>query len=435
MNKMFLMTLSISILGGCNYLKPKQAPLAGNRISVLQHERTLSADAEIAGQKILLPAPSPNLAWPQSGGYANHAMHHIQVNDNLKKIWSINIGAGTGAEERLSGEPVVANGIVYTIDTQTNINAFDVKTGKQKWYVELTPEDEDDGHINGGLAVNGDRLFITTGFAQVIALNAASGKEIWRKSLDAPMRAAPTVRGGRVFVVTLNNKTFALNALTGEELWTHSGLPESASILGAASPAVDRGIVVVPYSSGQLVALRAENGRLLWEESLAAARSTELILTLADIRGRPVIDRNRVIAMSHGGQMVSIDLRTGRRIWSRDIGGLESPWVAGDYIYAITNQSEVICISRDNGRAYWVQALPRFEDPENFQDLIVWTGPILASDRLIMAGSNGKAMSISPYTGKILGVLEMPDRVSIPPIIANGNVFFLSDDAQLVAYQ
>ena len=98
---------------------------------------------------------------------------------------------------------------------------------------------------------------------------------------------------------------------------------------------------------------------------MSTARSTELILTLADIRGRPVIDRNSVIAMSHGGQMVSIDLRTGRRIWSRDIGGLESPWVAGDYIYAITNHAEVVCISRENGRAYWVRALPRFEDPEN----------------------------------------------------------------------
>jgi outer membrane protein assembly factor BamB len=435
MKKLFLIALSTLILDGCNYFKPKQAPLAGDRISIIQHERSLSADVEIAGQQIMLPAPSPNLAWPQSGGYANHAMHHIKVGDDLKKKWSISIGAGTDAEERLSGEPVVANEIIYTMDAQTNINAYDVKTGVQKWHVELAPKDDDDGHINGGLAINDGRLFITTGFAQVISLNAATGKEVWRKSLDAPMRAAPTVRGGRLFVVTLNNKTFALNAKTGNELWTHSGLPESASILGAASPAVNRGIVVVPYSSGQLIALRAESGRLLWEENLSTARRTELILTLADIRGRPIIDRNRVIAMSHGGQMVSIDLRTGRRIWSRDIGGLESPWVAGDYIYAITNQAEVICISRKNGRVYWVQALPRFEDPENLEDLIVWTGPILASDRLIVAGSNGEAMSISPYSGKILGTLEMPDRVSIPPIIANGRIFFLSDDAQLVAYQ
>jgi outer membrane protein assembly factor BamB len=173
----------------------------------------------------------------------------------------------------------------------------------------------------------------------------------------------------------------------------------------------------------------------LWEESLSAARRTELISTLADIRGRPVIDRNRVIAMSHGGQMVSIDLRTGRRIWSREIGGLESPWVAGNYIFALTNQAEVICIDRETGRAYWVQVLPRFEDPDDLEEPIVWTGPILASDRLIVAGSNGEAMAISPYSGKILGIIDMPDRVSVPPVVANGRVFFLADDAELIAYQ
>ncbi len=435
MKKIILIALSTLILSGCDYWKKKEPPLPGTRISVLQHERSLSADPEIAGQQILLPAPTVNDAWPQSGGYANHAMHHILVRDALQQAWSVDIGAGTSDEERLGGEPVVANGLIYTIDTESDVTAFDAKTGKSVWRTELTPEDDDDGHINGGLAFDEGRLFITTGFAQVIALEAATGKELWRKTLDAPMRAAPSARGGRVFSVTLNNKLYALNAETGDELWTHSGLPESASILGGASPAVDRGIIVVPYTSGQLVALRADTGRLLWEESLASIRRTDVISTLADIRGRPVIDRNRVIAMSNGGQMVSIDLATGRRVWTRDVGGLQSPWVAGDYIFALTNDSEVVCVSREDGRVYWVQALPRFENPEDQEDPIVWTGPILASDRLIVAGSNGEALSVSPYTGKILGIVEMPDRVSVPPIVANGSVFFLADDARLVAYR
>lgn len=435
MKKIILIALSTIILSGCDYWKKKEPPLPGTRISVLQHERSLTADPEIAGQQILLPAPTPNVSWPQSGGYANHAMHHILVRDALQQAWSVDIGAGTSDEERLGGEPVVANGLIYTIDTASEVNAFDVKTGKRIWRKELTPEDDDDGHINGGLAFDEGQLFITTGFAQVIALEAATGKEQWRKTLDAPMRAAPTVRGGRVFAVTLNNKLFALNTANGDELWTHSGLPETASILGGASPAIDRGILVVPYTSGQLVALRADTGRVLWEESLASVRRTDVISTLADIRGRPIIDRNRVIAMSNGGQMVSIDLATGRRLWTRDVGGLESPWVAGDYIFALTNDSEVICVSREDGRVYWVQALPRFENPEDLEGPIVWTGPILASDRLIVAGSNGEALAVSPYSGKILGIVEMPDRVSVPPIVADGSVFFLADDARLVAYR
>lgn len=435
MRKLLYIALGTLVLSGCDYWKKEEPPIPGTRVSVLQHERSLTADQEVAGTQILLPAPTPNAEWPQSGGYPNHAMHHVQVRDSLKEAWSVDIGSGASDEERLGGEPVVAGGLVYAIDSDSVVSAFDEKTGARKWRVNLTPEFDDDGHINGGLAVSDGRLFVTTGFAQVIALDAATGKELWRVNVDAPSRAAPSARGGRVFALTLNNKLYALNAATGEELWTHLGLPETASILGGASPAIDRGVVVVPYSSGQLVALRVDTGRLVWEESLASVRRTDVISTLADIRGRPVIDRNRVIAMSHGGQIVSIDLRSGRRQWIRDIGGLESPWVVGDYIYALTNDAELVCLSREDGRVYWVQGLPRFENPEDLEDPIIWTGPILASDRLIVAGSNGQALAISPYNGKILGVVEMPDRVSVPPIVANGSVFFLADDARLVAYR
>lgn len=435
MKNIFLVALATLIVSGCDYWQKQEPPLPGTRVSVLQHERSLIADAELADSQIVLPAPSLNLTWPQSGGYANHAMHHVQVNDNLKVRWIGDLGATSGNEIRLGGEPIVADGRVYAMNVYTTIFAFDEKTGRIVWRKPLTPKDDDDGHVGGGMAFDGGRIFVTTGFAQVIALDAATGDEIWRVKLDAPMRAAPTVRGGRIFAVTLNNKLYALNSENGEELWTHSGLPETASILGGASPAVDRGIVVVPYTSGQVVALRVDTGRLVWEESLASTRRTDVISTLADIRGRPVIDRDRVVAMSNGGQIVSIDLRTGRRIWVRDIGGLQNPWISGDYIFALTNDAELIAMAREDGRVYWVQGLPRFEDPEDLDDPIIWTGPVLTSDRLIVAGSNGEALAVSPYTGEILTSIEMPDGVSIPPVVANGSVYFLTDYSQIIAYQ
>ena len=243
------------------------------------------------------------------------------------------------------------------------------------------------------------------------------------------------MRGGRVFVVTVDNRLFAINAENGDGLWTHSGISETASILGSASPAVGSGVVVVPYTSGELVALKTTNGRVLWQDSLAAVKRTDVVSNLAHIRGRPVIDRGRVIAISHGGIMAAIDLRSGRRLWQKAIGGLQSPWVAGDYIYVITNDAEIACVSRKDGRIQWVRALPRYEDPENQEDPIIWTGPLLASDRLIVAGSHGKAMAISPYTGRFLGTVEMPDGVSVPPVIAGGSIYFLADDAELVVYR
>ena len=411
------------------------APLPGIRISVLANDRSLSADGTLAGKKVLLPAPTPNRAWPQAGGYANHAMHHIKVGDTLQKTWSVDIGEGANEEERLNASPIVADGMVFSIDTHSQVSAFNTKNGRRIWRTDLTPEVDDEGHINGGLAYENGVIYVTTGFSEVVALKSKSGKTIWRKNLGAPMRSAPTARGGRLFIITMNNELFALKAKNGEILWQHRGLPEIASILGGASRAVDKGVVIAPYTSGELIALTVENGRVLWQDTLTAGRRIDAISTLTGIRGHPIIDRGLVIAVSNGGVIAAIDIRTGHRVWSREIASIESPWVAGDFVFVLSNESELVAISREHGKIQWVRGLPRFEDPENSEDPIIWTGPILASDRLIIAGSNEEALAVSPYNGRILGVVEMPDRVTVAPIIANGSVYFLADDAQLIAYR
>ena len=439
-----LMYAVVLSLGACDTVsdtfdrwqgKGPAPPLPGERISVLANDRTLSADDALAGKRIMLPAPTTNVSWPQAGGYANHAMHHIKVRDALQPSWSVDIGEGADDEERLNSSPIVAGGMVFAMDVRSQVGAFDVKNGARVWEVELAPEEDDDGHISGGLAYDNSIVYVTTGFAEAAALEAKTGKVIWRKNLGAPMRSAPTARGGRLFVTTMNNQLFALNAENGETLWQHRGLPEIASVLGGASPAVDKGVVVVSYTSGELIALKVENGRVLWQDTLTAGRRTDVLSSLAGIRGRPVIDRGLVIAVSNGGIMTAIKIRTGQRIWSREITSIESPWVAGDYVYVLTTDSELAAISRKTGQIHWVRGLPRFEDPRDKEDPIVWTGPILASDRLIVAGSNEEALAVSPYSGRILSVVEMPDRITVAPIVADGSVYFLADDAQLVAYR
>lgn len=414
---------------------PEAPPLPGERVSVMVHENALKPDAGAADEALLLPAPSPNPTWPQAGGFPNHAMHHIEVNDTLSEAWSSSIGVGSDDEEKFVSSPVVADGRVFAMDAQSQVTALDAATGDRIWQVELTPDEEDDGHIGGGVAYYKGRVFATTGFAQVIALDAGTGAVLWRQNVLSPMRAAPTVRNGRVFAPTLDNRLFALSAEDGSTLWIHEGVAESAAILGSASPAVDAGVVVTPLSSGELVALKVENGRQLWVQSLSGNRRTDVVSELSHIRGRPVIDRGLVFAISHGGLFTAIDLRTGRRVWTREIGGIESPWVAGDYLFVLTNEGVLSAIGRTDGTVYWVTELPLWKYPEDREGRIIWTGPLLASDRLIIAGSSGSALAVSPYSGNILGSVDMPDAVTVAPVIADKTVYFLSDDAELVAYR
>ena len=411
--------------------KPK-AKLPGERISVLSLDKQLEPDPQVASVQIRLPRPIVNTDWPESGGYPNHAMQHLALGDDVKEQWRSSIGDGSTRDGRIVAQPVASGDRIFTMDAEATIRAFDRKSGDRLWEYDATPEDAGRA-FGGGIAADAGRVFIATGFAEVIAVDAGSGKEIWRQSIVAPARSPPTVSDGRVFVVTVDNQTQVLASADGRNLWTHTGTPETAGLVGGASPAVEGDVVVVPYSSGEIFALRVENGRQLWSDNLAATRRTDSLSTLADIRGRPVIDRGRVFAISHSGRMVAIDLRTGDRTWEQDIGGTETPWVAGDYIYVISNEGELICLTRADGRIRWVQELPRYEDPQNKKDAMVWSGPVLGGDRLIVVASNGEAMSFSPYTGAPLGRVVLPDGTFVTPILADQTLYVLTDDADLIA--
>lgn len=429
--------IAVLALGGCDsWLGDNKAPpLPGKRISILSREKMVEPDMGGAAAKIVLPPPEENDDWPQAGGYSNHAMHHMQVGDSLERAWSSDAGTSAGKRRRLLGQPIVAEGKIFTVDASSMVSAFDANTGKRLWRTELTPEDTSEVYTSGGLAYEDGQIFAATGFAQVVALDARSGKIDWRQTVSGPLRGSPTVRGGRVFAVTVDNQTHALAAEDGSVLWTHTGIAESAGLLAGNSPAVDGNMVVVPYSSGEIFALRVENGSIIWQDSLATVRRTEIVGALLDIRGRPAIDRGRVYAISNADMLVCMEQRSGRRIWEKEIGGVQSPWIAGDYLYVLTNNNEVLALEAKTGRIVWVTEMQNWENPKDREGRIVWVGPVLASDRLILASSDGKLVSLSPYTGDMLGWEDAPASISIAPVIANNTLYFLTDDADLVAYR
>lgn len=410
--------------------------LPGTRISVLALERELRPDLEAIETEIRLPRPEDADSWPQAGGLSHHAMHHMVLADAPRKIWSRRIGKGTGKRNRVLAEPIIAEGRVYTLDAEAVVTAMNAATGKQDWRRKTAPKGEDEGaFLGGGLAYDQGRIFVTGGYAQVVALDAGTGREIWRSPVDSPIRAAPTVNGGRVFAVTVENQVVAFAAADGRELWTYSGASTSTILLGAAAPAVDGGVVIAPFTNGEVVALRVDNGAPLWTETVVAVRRTEAAASLPDISARPVIDRGRVYVAGHSGLLVAIDLRTGQRVWDAPVSAVYGPWIAGDFLYVISIDSEAVCIDVRSGRILWVTQLPRFEDEEDREGRIIWAGPVVAGDRVIVAGSNEQALSLSPYTGTVLGRLDLDAAATLPPVLANATLYLLNDDGELVAYR
>lgn len=417
---------------GCGDKKDK---LPGERISVLGLERRYQPDPALAGKPVALPPPQINPDWPQPGGNTMHSMGHLSLPQTNTRAWNTSVGEGSGRYTKIMSQPVVARDRVFAMDGGVQVSAYDAGTGNRFWQVDLKPEELRGNGFGGGPSFANDRLFVSTGYAQVLALDPGDGKVIWRKSLGAPIHSAPTVRDGRVFVVTVENELNALSADDGRKLWSHNGIPEPAGLLGGASPAVDNEIALVAYNSGELFALRVENGRAVWSDNLASQRGPSAIAAMADIHGRPVIDRDRVFAVSNSGRMVAIDLRRGDRVWEQEISSSHEPWVAGDYIFVMASDNEIVCLTRNDGKIRWVAPLQAYQDEKAKEDAIRWAGPVLGGNRLIALSSLGRALSVSPLSGEVGGSQEMSAAGYLGPIIANNTLYLLTDDADLSAYR
>ncbi len=410
--------------------------LPGTRISVLALERELRPNIEAADTAIVLPRPADTESWPEAGGFSHHAMHHVVIGANPKVVWRQNIGQSSGKRNRNLAEPIVANGRVYTVNAKGEVDAFDAATGKRAWRVKSAPKKDDDGaFLGGGVAYEDGKVFVTGGYAQVVALDANTGAQLWRTPVDTPIHSAPTVNGGRVFAVTVENQVVALAASTGKKLWTYSGASTPTILLGGAAPAVDGGVVVAAFTSGELAALRVDTGTPLWNETVVAVRRTEAAASLPDVAGRPVIDKGRVYAVGHSGILVAIDLRTGQRVWDAPVAGVYGPWIAGDFLYAVTLDSELVGIDVRSGRILWVTQLQRFKNEDSKKGRIVWAGPGLASDRLIVVGSHEQALAVSPYSGEVLSRMKLASPATLPPVFAKSTMYLLNDKGDLAAYR
>ncbi len=425
-------------VSGCSIFKGKVAktPTVGERVPVLDFETRVEAEPELASVEVRLPPPTVNADWPQPGGSPSKAVAHVALPDTVAPAWSVKIGRGSDGTRRLNAAPVVLGGKVYTMDTEATVRAFDAATGREAWAAAIVVKGEDKrAGFGGGVSAGEGRVYATSGYGVVAAFDAATGAQVWRVALGVPFRGAPTVAGGRIYALTQDNQLYALDAAKGTTVWNVAGTVEVAGLLGGGAPAFANDTLVVGYSSGELNALRAENGRTVWTDALSRTGRTTALNALTDIDASPVIDNGRVFAIGHGGRMAAIELSTGQRVWERNFAGVETPWVAGDFVYAVTLDGEVVCVTRGDGKIKWVHRLARYGNVKKKTGAIEWSGPVLASDRLLLSGSNRLLVTVSPYTGKTLSSVKLSAPAYLPPIVAGKTVYLLTDDGKLTAYR
>lgn len=432
-----LVVVTSAFVAGCATAKTKipKEFVTGERVSIMTEEEILKPNVKLADTVVRLPAPVDVAEWPQPGGNATNVLHHVVARGDLKKIWKTSVGKGDSGTARVTASPIVADGKVFAMDAKARISALDAKSGKKIWRVSLTPKGEKGAAgFGGGLSYDMGRLFVSNGFGHILALDPDTGEQIWKREFGVPFHFAPTVASGRVFATTVDNQLHAVSSFDGSSLWSHRGITEAAGILSDTNPAIAGDMVIAPFSSGELTALRAENGQQAWTDQLTKSGRQTAISNISSIAGRPVVDAGQIIAISHSGRLVAIDLRTGERIWTRNIGGTQTPWISGEYVYVATSDAQVACLSRHDGRIRWLTRLTQFEG-QSGDDRVHWNGPLLAGNQLVVFSSHGRFVALSPYTGAVLQTGSSSGGVNTAPIIADGIFYVLNQDAEIVAFE
>ena len=415
---------SLPKIADLNPFKEKQVPLPGKRIPVMQVQEKLPGELAAADKPVVLPPAKSNDSWSQPGGVANNAPGHLALASVIKQGWSADAGTGSGGSGRLTASPIVFDGRVYTLDGAATVTAFATGGGGAQWRATLVPEGEKAKEASGGgLAADNGRIYAVSGFGLLAALDPKTGKKLWEKNLGTPVRSAPTAASDRVFVVSKDGSFFCVSGTDGSELWVTRGLPQTASLITATSPAVDGDIVVVPYSSGEVAALRVSDGSAVWTESLARTRQTSQLNALSDA-ARPAIDGGMVYAVGHAGRMIATQQRTGERLWSLNVPGTQTPWVAGDNVFVVDTAGQLLAISRREGKIVWTVQLPGGG---------IWSGPTLAGDRLWLASGKGTLIGVEATTGKVATQQDLGQPVHIAPVVAQGRMYILTDKARLIA--
>lgn len=429
--------ISLLVLAAC--AQPQEI-LPGERLDL--RAGLLSDDGTAArmneSRPISLPAPRTNDSWTHRAGTASHRIAHPALGAGTTPVWVADVGQGNARRHRITADPVVAGGRVFTLDSRATITATSAAQGATLWAADLTPPGErTDSASGGGLATADGRVFVTTGFGELVAVDAASGGILWRQRLEAGATGAPTVAGGVVYVVSKDNRAWAIDAQDGKVRWQFAGTPSPSSIVGGAGPAIGDTLAIFPFTSGEVVATFRNGGAERWRSRVMGQRPGQAYAGITSIAADPVIVGNTVYAANASGRVAALSLDSGNPVWTAREGATSPLWVEGGSVFFVSDQGELLRLDASSGARIWGVPLPYqvTDNPRRQRDVHVHYGPVLAGGRLWVASSDGLMRAFSPENGAQITAAEIPAGAAANPVVAGGTLFVVSAAGRLHAYR
>ncbi|MEQ6247630.1 PQQ-binding-like beta-propeller repeat protein [Sulfitobacter sp. HNIBRBA3233] len=410
--------------------------------SVLQDTGGVEEGAaeEFTGNRSLpisLPAQQVNANWTHTTGTPATRVAHAALDGGLQLAWTARIGEGDSRKHRITADPVVADGRVFTLDAQSTVTATST-SGAPLWQVDLRPARDSAGDASGGgLVVAGGDVYVSIGFGELLALDASNGALRWRQQLDASGSGTPTVSGDLVYVTAGDNTGWAVRRDNGRVAWQIGATGDTNNVLGAPAPALTEDLAIFAFGSGEVQAVFRRGGLNRWDASVLGKRPGRALSNVSDVTAAPVVSGDRVFVGNQSGRIAALSLGSGMRLWSARDGAIGPVWPAGGSVFAISDLNELLRLDAETGAKIWGVPLPNFtaRKPRRQSAVVPHHGPILAGGRIIIASGDGLLRSFDPRDGSLLATVEIPGGATSAPVVAGRTLYVVTSNGLLAAYR
>ncbi len=395
------------------------------------------ATAENSSSPISLPGQSVNRDWAQSFGTPAYRVAHPALRPEPQLIWAVPIGSGDGRRARITADPVVAGGLIYTLDSGARVSGV-TPSGTVAWSTDLIPPEDDEGDATGGgMAYDGGVLYVSSGFGLLTALDAKSGAVRWQQRLEATGSGQPLVQNGLIYLVAGDDAGWAIETKTGRIAWQIQATPSPSNVLGAPAPAIAGDLAVFAFGSGDLIASFRRGGLRRWSASVSGQRKGVARSRIGDVTGSPVVVGRTVYVGNHSGRTVAMSIDLGERLWTAEEGALGPVWPVGGSLFLVSDSGHLVRLNASDGRRIWAVDLPGNvkDKPRKRGPSYAQYGPVLAGGRVIVPSSDGFIRFFAPEDGRLTATVPIPGGASTGPVVAGSTLYVVGADGKLYAFR
>lgn len=315
----------------------------------------------------------------------------------VKQAWVNRIG-----EVPAGAAPAVVGNTVVVAAIDGTVAAIDALSGRDIWRGSAGST------LATGAGSDGKTAAVITRDNEVVALD--NGKQIWKAKLPAQAFTAPLVAGARVFVVLADRSVHAFDGANGKKLWTNQRSNTEPLVLSKAGTILAVGDTLVVGQGGRLVGLNPSNGSIRWEAPIASPRGTNDVERLVDMVGSTSRIGDVVCARAFQAAVGCVNAARGTLLWNKPANGAEGVHGDGNLVFGTESDGKVVAWRRADGTNAWASERLQYRS---------LSAPLVVGRSVVIGDGNGNLHMLSREDGSPLNRLTTDGSAIIGnPVLA-----------------